>query len=98
MASENAMDLIKNDVARLVSELNAADPTDNAKFHSLVQDVIGSLGIDNEANIKELAKALDVSVPTASRYVSGKGRPHPAMRPRMYKIMSELIKKVWLED
>lgn len=65
----------------LIDRLISADPNDDKLFPSLVKESMETL----ELSDRDVAHAIDISIPSLTRWKNGLSAPHPVLRPHVYK-------------
>ncbi|MDE2001590.1 MAG: winged helix-turn-helix domain-containing protein [Patescibacteria group bacterium] len=75
----------KEDLFRLI---DATSDEDDAGFQMIIRILLDE-GFVSE---RELARMVDVSIPTVSRWRDGITRPHPLMRKHLWKCIKEHLR------
>jgi len=69
-----------DEISQLILDLEQADPYDDAVFRSLLARSAEILRLLD----KDIARELDASRPTVTRWKNGNSSPHPLIRRHMY--------------
>lgn len=70
-------------IQKLMHDLDAADKNSTDAFHAIINRSLTVL----ELSDRNLSRMFGMSVPSARRWMSGRGAPHPIIRPAIYKAL-----------
>lgn len=76
-----------------ITQLEMADPQDDALFHKLIRRTMELTNLD----IRTMADRFDMSKPSLELWIKGSHAPHPVMRTNIYKRCISEMQKVMPE-